>query len=77
MINFESASFEKLKSPAKALANDKTGCMPDYEYENNDKNEDAVNFSNFDSVWNHGIISGPDPRSIGHFISETYRTFSL
>ena len=41
------------------------------------KNEDAVNFSNFDSVWNHGIISGPDPRSIGHFISETYRTFAL
>ena len=41
----------------KALVKDKTGIIPDYEYENNDKNEDAVNFSNFDSVWNHGIIS--------------------
>ena len=41
----------------KGLIKDKTGRVPDYEYENNDKNEDAVNFSNFDSVWNHGIRS--------------------
>ena len=69
-------NFYIRKNPNKALVKE-TGVLPDYEYENNDKNEDAVNFSNFDSVWNHGIISGPDPRSIGHFISETYRTFAL
>ena len=51
--------------------------MPDFEYENSDKNEDAVNFSNFDCVWNFGILSGPDPRSIGHFVSETYRRFIM
>ena len=69
-------NFSIHENPNKALVKE-TGVLPDYEYENNEKNEDAVNFSNFDSVWNHGIISGPDPRSIGHFISETYRTFSL